>query len=110
MVGFALHNTTEGLAIVAPMASARPRLGRLVLLGLIAGAPAILGAWIGAAAFNASLVAFLLGVGAGAIAQVVAAILPSVRDDTGRTLNSVAALGMLTGIAALYVTGLLVSV
>jgi zinc transporter, ZIP family len=110
VVGFALHNTTEGLAIVAPMASARPRLGRLVMLGLIAGAPAILGAWIGATAFNSSLVAFLLGVGAGAIAQVVVAILPSVRDDAGRTLNAVSALGMLTGIAALYVTGLLVSV
>jgi ZIP family zinc transporter len=110
VVGFALHNTTEGLAIVAPMASSRPRLGRLLLLGLIAGAPAILGAWIGATAFNSSLVAFLLGAGAGAIAQVVVAILPSVRDDAGRTLNSVAAVGMLTGIAALYVTGLLVSV
>jgi hypothetical protein len=40
----------------------------------------------------------------------VVAILPSVRDDAGRTLNAVAALGMLAGIAALYVTGLLVSV
>jgi zinc transporter, ZIP family len=110
VVGFALHNTTEGLAIVAPMAADRPRLGRLVALGLIAGAPAILGAWIGAAAFNTSLVAFLLGAGAGAIAQVVIAILPSVRDESGRALNPAGALGMLAGIAALYVTGLLISV
>ena len=110
VVGFALHNTTEGLAIVAPMASERPRLGRLVALGLIAGAPAVLGAWVGAAAFNSSLVAFLLGVGAGAIVQVVLAILPSVRDEAGRTLNHVAAAGMLAGIAAMYLTSLLVSV
>ena len=110
VVGFALHNTTEGLAIVAPMASERPRLGRLVALGLIAGAPAILGAWVGAAAFNSSLVAFLLGVGAGAIVQVVLAILPSVRDEAGRTLNHVAAAGMLAGIAVMYLTSLLVSV
>ena len=53
VVGFALHNTTEGLAIVAPIAHLRPSLGRLALLGLLAGAPAVLGAWIGAAAFNA---------------------------------------------------------
>jgi zinc transporter, ZIP family len=66
VVGFALHNTTEGLAIVAPLAEGRPALRRLMALGLIAGAPAILGAWIGAAAFNASLVAFLLGGGVGA--------------------------------------------
>ncbi|HKP21848.1 MAG TPA: hypothetical protein VJT68_10040, partial [Thermoleophilaceae bacterium] len=42
VVGFALHNTTEGLAIVAPVARERTaRLGRLALLGLIAGAPAV---------------------------------------------------------------------
>src|ERR687897_300131 len=49
VIGFALHNTTEGLAIVAPVAGAEPSLRRLALLGLVAGAPAILGAWIGAA-------------------------------------------------------------
>ena len=36
VVGFALHNTTEGLAIVAPIAHLRPTLPRLALLGLIA--------------------------------------------------------------------------
>ena len=42
--GFALHNTTEGLAIVAPLSGhRRPSLVRLAGLGLIAGAPAILG-------------------------------------------------------------------
>ena len=40
VVGFALHNTTEGLAIVAPVAHLRPAVGRLAVLGLIAGAPA----------------------------------------------------------------------
>ena len=55
VVGFAIHNTTEGLAIVAPVArSGRGRPRTLVLLGLLAGAPAILGAWIGASAFNPS--------------------------------------------------------
>jgi zinc transporter, ZIP family len=110
VVGFALHNTTEGLAIVAPLAERRPRLGRLALLGLIAGAPAIIGAWIGAAAFNASLVAFLLGVGAGAIVQVVWQLVPSIRDRTGRALNPGSAAGVLAGLVVLYATSLLVSV
>src|SRR3712207_8526236 len=48
VVGFAIHNTTEGLAIVSPIAAAKPTLGRLALLGLVAGAPAVLGAWVGA--------------------------------------------------------------
>lgn len=110
VIGFALHNTTEGLAIVAPLASARPGVRRLLLLGLIAGAPAVLGAWIGASAFNPSLVALLLGVGAGAIVQVIMQLVPSIRDATGRALNPASALGVLAGMAALYLTGLLVSV
>src|SRR5688572_14711769 len=50
VIGFALHNTTEGLAIVAPLASRAPGFKRLALLGLIAGVPAIFGAWLGASA------------------------------------------------------------
>ena len=110
VVGFALHNTTEGLAIVAPIAHLRASLGRLALLGLIAGAPAVLGAWIGAAAFNASLAAFLFGFGAGAIVQVIVQLAPSLRDDSGRTLHPVAVSGLLAGMALMFATGLLVSV
>ena len=49
VVGFAIHNTTEGLAIVAPLARERVTVAKLAGLGLMAGAPAVLGAWIGAA-------------------------------------------------------------
>jgi zinc transporter ZupT len=110
VIGFAIHNTTEGLAIVAPVAHLRPRLGRLALLGLIAGAPAVLGAWIGAAAFNTSLAAFLFGFGAGAIAQVIVQLAPTLRDGEGRTLHPVAVSGLLAGMALMFATGLLVSV
>ena len=110
VVGFAIHNATEGLAIVAPLADRAPGLGRLVALGLIAGAPAILGAWIGAAAFNPSLAAFLFGAGVGAIAQVIWQLVPSMRDDSGRVLHVGAVAGLLAGIAVLYLTGLLVNV
>ena len=110
VVGFAIHNTTEGLAIVAPIASRRPSLLRLALLGLVAGAPVVLGAWIGAAAFNASVAAFLFGVGAGAIVQVIAQLLPALRDAAGRTLHPVAVAGLLAGMAIMFTTGLLVTV
>jgi ZIP family zinc transporter len=110
VVGFALHNTTEGLAIVAPVARSQPTLGRLGVLGLIAGAPAVLGAWIGAAAFNASVAAFLFGFGAGAIVQVIVQLAPSLRDDHGRLLHPGATGGLLVGMAFMFATGLLVSV
>ena len=110
VVGFAIHNTTEGLAIVAPLADEQPGLGRLALLGLVAGAPAVIGAVIGAAAYNASVAAFLFGAGVGAIAQVIVQITPSIRDREGRTLHSVAVAGLLAGILFMYLTGLLISV
>jgi zinc transporter ZupT len=111
VVGFALHNTTEGLAIVAPVAQdRRARVRRLALLGVIAGAPAILGAWIGASAFQPGLAALMFGVGAGAIAQVIVQIAPQIRDRAGRLLHPLAVGGLLAGLAVMYVTNLLISI
>ena len=111
VVGFALHNTTEGLAIVAPVArSGRVRARTLVLLGLLAGAPAILGAWIGASAFNPSLAALMFGIGAGAIAQVIVQIARQMRGAEGRGLTPGVAGGLVLGLLVMYATGLLVSV
>jgi zinc transporter ZupT len=139
IIGFALHNTTEGVAIVAPLVDGKAaptspegagaRRGRrdgrttvqaadglrvsaprLALLGLMAGAPAIIGAWIGAAAFNSSVVSFLLGLGVGAIAQVVTQLAPYLRDREARYLHPATSAGLVAGFAVLYATALLVSV
>ena len=110
VVGFAIHNTTEGIAIVAPLAKRAASIRRLLTLGLVAGGPAILGAWIGAAAFNPSVAALLFGAGVGAIVQVIWQLVPAMRDGEGRALHPAAVGGLVTGIAALYLTGLLVSV
>ncbi|MEH3052500.1 MAG: ZIP family metal transporter [Patulibacter minatonensis] len=109
IVGFAIHNTTEGLAIVGPIADRTPGLARLAGLGLLAGAPAVLGAWIGASAFNASVAAFLFGFGAGAIVQVILQLLPALRDDDGRLMHPTAVAGLLAGVAVMFGTGLLVA-
>jgi ZIP family zinc transporter len=111
IVGFALHNTTEGLAIVAPVArSGSPRARTLALLGLLAGAPAILGAWIGASAFNPSLAALMFGIGAGAIAQVIVQITRQMRAKEGWALTPSVATGLVLGLVVMYGTGLMVSV
>jgi zinc transporter, ZIP family len=112
VVGFALHNTTEGLAIVAPAArEGKVSLGRLAGLGLLAGAPAVLGAWIGASAFHPSVAGLMFGIGAGAIAQVIVQISPALRDrDGGPLLSPLVAGGLLCGLLVMYVTGLMVSI
>jgi len=112
VVGFAIHNTTEGFAIVAPLVrdQERPTIGRLALLGVIAGAPAILGAVIGASVTNAELSAFLLGIGVGAVIQVIVQVTPSMRDASGRALDAMTASAIAGGAIAFYLTSLLVSV
>jgi zinc transporter, ZIP family len=110
VVGFALHNTTEGLAVVAPLARERPSWRRLALLGALAGAPAVLGAWIGGVAYSAPAAAVLLGVGVGAIVQVALQILPAVREPKGgRALTPLTAGGLAVGLAIMYATSLLVA-
>ena len=110
IIGFALHNTTEGLAIVAPIAARKPSLPQLMGLGVIAGAPAIPGAWIGVSAYHPSLSAFLLALGVGAIAQVVAQLAPFLRRSDGRYIHLDSVMGLAAGLAILYLTGLLISV
>jgi ZIP family zinc transporter len=109
VIGFALHNTTEGIAIVAPLTGRRPSVLRLLALGLIAGAPAILGALLGAAVNNAELSAFLLGIGVGAIIQVIIQIMPTLRERAGNALDPLALGGVASGVLIMYVTGLLVA-
>jgi ZIP family zinc transporter len=89
--------------------SGRGRLLRLAGLGFLAGAPAVLGAWIGASAYDPTLAALMFGIGAGAIARVIVQIAPSVRDRAGTLLHPLAAAGILTGLIVMYATGLLVS-
>jgi ZIP family zinc transporter len=110
VVGFAVHNTTEGLAIVAPLTDQRPSVWTLGGLGLLAGAPAILGAVVGASVDNAALSALLFGVGVGAIAQVVTQIVPALRDRAGgRLLDPAVIGGLAAGALVMYATGLLVA-
>jgi ZIP family zinc transporter len=108
VVGFALHNTTEGIAVVTPLTGERPRPLHLLGLGLLAGAPAILGAVLGAAVNNPELSAFLLGIGVGAIVQVILQILPAVRDRAGGALDPLALGGVAAGLLVMFGTGLLV--
>jgi zinc transporter ZupT len=110
MIGFMLHNTTEGLGIVAPIAQDRPRIRTLVNLGLIAGLPTILGAWLGGMAYSPMWATFFLALGAGAIAQVVIAIYRVLsRSAGGQLLEPLTAGGVLAGMLVMYATGLMVA-
>ena len=108
VIGFMVHNLTEGPAVVAPMADeGRPALAHFLALGALAGAPVILGGWIGSLAYSPTLGALFLAVGVGAILQVVWELYGMVVTDVGvRALSIVA---FLAGVALMYATDLLVA-
>ena len=85
-------------------------MGGTFVLGLIAGVPAIAGTLIGVSVTNAELSAMLLGVGVGAIVQVIVQIAPSMRGADGRALDAATAAAVAAGALVFYLTGLLISV
>jgi zinc transporter ZupT len=110
VVGFMLHNVTEGPAVVAPVARGeRPAWYHFAALGLLAGAPVILGGWIGSLAYSPTVGAFFLAVGVGAILQVDWEIARLVRDAGGRVASATNLLAFLVGFGIMYATDLLVA-
>jgi zinc transporter ZupT len=110
VVGFMVHNVTEGLGIAAPIAEGRrASFGRLAALALIAGAPAIPGAWIGGYVTSDVLGVLFFAGAAGAALEVVVEVGRYVARRAPGGLNSGYVVGgYLAGIAIMYVTGLLI--
>ncbi|HEY7227103.1 MAG TPA: divalent cation transporter [Nitrososphaeraceae archaeon] len=111
ILGFTLHNTTEGLAIVAPMAkSRRIPVTKLMIMGLIAGGPTIIGAWIGGFLYSPIATVIFLSIGAGAIFQVVYSIgswMYHTNGSRGLLSNHWIIAGFAFGMLIMYLTGLL---
>ena len=106
VVGFAVHNSTEGLAIATPLSREPVRPALLVGLALLAGAPTIGGAWLGALAFSPALAVAFLGLGVGAIAQVVWELARLIGRRGGLDRPGVA-VGFAAGVVVMYLTALL---
>jgi len=108
IVGFMIHNVTEGLGIAAPVARSRVTLLVLAALVLVAGAPTILGAWLGGYTSSDVLAALFFGIAAGAAFQVVVEVGRYVaRHAPGGVRSGYAIGGFLAGVAAMYATGVL---
>jgi zinc transporter, ZIP family len=126
VIGFTLHNITEGIGIAAPLVSTKgadgeaaapaqagPTLLTFLGLALVAGSPAIIGAWVGGFAFSPLLASLFLGMGVGAIWQVlveVTGLLKGYAQKEGESLYTwVNVAGFLAGLAIMYFTALLVN-
>jgi zinc transporter, ZIP family len=131
IIGFTLHNTTEGLAIVAPLAkTGKLMIKRLLLMGLIAGLPTILGTWVGGFTYSPIAAIVFLSIGAGAIFQVVYTLgrwminstnptNTKIKNDDGSVSKDIIRpkmalpsasiiIGFIVGMLIMYITGLLI--
>jgi zinc transporter ZupT len=109
IVGFALHNTTEGIAIAAPMSRGKLMIGKLAVMGIIAGSPAIFGAWIGGFVYSPFTSVIFLAVGAGAIFQVIVVIMKWIQEENDRNLSTIAVVsGIAVGMLVMYLTSILI--
>jgi ZIP family zinc transporter len=114
VLGFTLHNVTEGIGIVAPLAPERPPLMVFGALALLAGAPAILGIWLGSFSYAPQWTALALAVGVGAILQVIievgAYLMRSSARSGGNWLSPAMFAGFVLGIGVMYATAIFVKV
>ncbi len=110
VVGFMVHNVTEGLGIATPAAEERSvSLARLAALVLVAGAPAILGAWIGGFVTSDLLGALFFAAAAGAALEVVVEVGRYVaRNAPGGLASGYVLGGFFGGLVVMYTTGLLI--
>jgi zinc transporter ZupT len=109
VIGFIIQNITEGLGIIAPIVKDKPQWGNLLTLGLIGGAPAIIGAWVGGLSYSPVLAVLFLSIGAGAVLQVAYQIGKLVlRDNTKRPMPFTLLAGVMAGMVVLYLTGLII--
>jgi ZIP family zinc transporter len=113
VLGFTLHNVTEGIGIVAPLTDERPPLPVFVGLALLAGAPAIIGIWVGSLTYAPHWAALALAIGAGAILQVIVEVGSYLKRRAGPAeawVSPATLAGLTLGVAVMYVTAIFVKI
>lgn len=89
IVGFALHNATEGFGIIGPLGQVRPSWRWLVLAGLIGGGPVFLGSVVGYNASSQPLELLFYALAGGAILYVIGEVWQGMRRYGHRELGLV---------------------
>jgi zinc transporter, ZIP family len=101
IVGFALHNATEGFGIVGPLGSVRPSWRWLFIAGLVGGGPTFAGTLVGYRVTSPALEISFYTLAAGAILYVVGQLWKSADRRLGsRMVLFGLSLGFVIGLAS----------
>jgi zinc transporter, ZIP family len=87
IIGFALHNATEGFGIVGPLGDVKPSWRWIVLAGLIGGGPTFLGSLVGYAVTSHPLELVFYAAAGGAILYVIGEVWNGMRRYGHRELG-----------------------
>jgi ZIP family zinc transporter len=87
IIGFALHNATEGFGIVGPLGDVKPSWRWLALAGLIGGGPTFVGSMVGYEVTSDPLELVFYAVAGGAILYVIGEIWHGMRRYGHRELG-----------------------
>jgi zinc transporter, ZIP family len=99
IIGFALHNATEGFGIVGPLGGIQPSWRWLATAGLIAGTPTFLGSLVGYNVSSTPLELAFYSLAGGAILYVIGEIWHAMRRYGYRELGLyLLAAGFITGL------------
>ncbi len=107
IIGFALHNATEGFGIVGPLGDVKPSWRWLGLAGLIGGGPTFLGSLVGYAVTSTALELTFYSLAGGAILYVIGEVWTAMRRYGHRELGLVMLsagflIGVLTDLVITY--------
>jgi ZIP family zinc transporter len=101
IIGFALHNATEGFGIVGPLGSVRPSWRWLFIAGLVGGGPTFAGTLVGYRVTSPALEISFYTLAAGAILYVVGQLWSSANRRLGSRLVLLGlTLGFILGLAS----------
>ncbi len=107
IIGFALHNATEGFGIIGPLGDVRPSWAWLSLAGLIGGGPVFLGTLVGYNVSSVPLELAFYGLAGGAILYVIGEVWTGMRRYGHRVLglwmlSAGFLIGLLTDLVVVY--------
>jgi ZIP family zinc transporter len=99
IIGFGLHNATEGFGIVGPLGGTRPSWSWLGLAGLVGGGPTFLGTIVGYQVNSEPLELLFYALAGGAVLYVIGEIWTGMRRYGHHTLGLyLIAAGFLVGV------------
>jgi len=104
MLGFSLHNGTEGFAIIGSAGTSKPGLKDILLMGLLAGLPTCLGTVISGFAVSYYFTIMFFALAAGSLLYVIFSLTTIFYTASRRVQCS---WGVFTGISLMFLTAII---